>query len=142
MSRNQNPTTVEEAIDARVKLNVAALAAVKAFRRSKAWRGTFEERLAKFHALNAGLCLAYGLGSGMVFEGEENRNQMGDGCYDPRKDVIHLVGKLSVVTFLHCVARARGMTRQEAFRWSLSVFARMFPVSFARCHSEGLFLIR
>lgn len=136
--------TVETIIDARVKLNVAAFAAVKAFRRSKAWRGTFEERLEKFTTLKTALADAYGIDPGLVieFHGEENREQLGNGAYDPRKNTIHLVGKLSVVTFLHCFARARGMTRQEAFRWSLSVFKKMFPVSFARCHSAGLILIR
>jgi hypothetical protein len=134
--------TVETIIDQRVKLNTAAFAAVRDFRRAKPWQGTFEERLAKFQSLLTGLNAAYGLGAGLMFHGQENREQPGNGAYDSVKDVVHLVGKLSVVTMLHCVARARGMTRQEAFRWSLSVFKKMFPVSFGRCHSDGLILIR
>jgi hypothetical protein len=42
-------------------LNDAANAAVKAFRDAKPWRGTAEERLAKFTELHRGLCRAYGL---------------------------------------------------------------------------------
>ena len=30
----------------------------------------------------------------------------------------------------------------EAFRWSLSVFKRMFPLSFSRCQAVGYMLIR
>jgi hypothetical protein len=136
--------TVETIIDGRVKLNLAAFAAVKAFRRSKAWRGTFEERLGKFESLAAALGDAYGLEPApkIVFHGVENREQLGNGAFDGRTNAIHLVGKLSVVTFLHCFARARGKTRHEAFKWSLSVFKKMFPVSFARCHAQGLILIR
>jgi len=142
MQMSENHDTVESIIDERVRLNAAALAAMKTFRRSKAWRGTFEERLAKFESLRTALGEAYGINPKLVFHGAEDRGQIGNGAYDPAGDTLHLVGKLSVVTFLHVFARARGMSRREAFRWSLSVFKRMFPVSFARCHSEGLTLIR
>jgi hypothetical protein len=136
--------TVESVIDDRVKLNRAAYAAVRAFRRSKAWQGTYEERLAKFEALSAGLSDAYGITPpvGIHFHGVENRDKPGDGLFQPEANTIHLIGKLSVVTFLHCFGRARGQTKGEAFRWSLSVFKKMFPVSYSRCHAVGLTLIR
>ena len=41
-------------IDARVRLNRAAHAAVVAFRRSKPWRGTFDERLGKLNTVSPG----------------------------------------------------------------------------------------
>jgi hypothetical protein len=47
-----------------------------------------------------------------------------------------------VVTLLHILARARGRSRKEAFEWSLSVFAKIFPVSFGRCRLEGNILVR
>jgi hypothetical protein len=51
-------------------------------------------------------------------------------------------GRLSVATYLWAFARARGLTAREAFRWSLSLFARMFPRSFAGCQFRGPFLVR
>jgi|SRR6185369_12253881 len=129
-------------INPNVRISPEAHAAIVAFRRSKPWRGTFEERYAKFQSAMAGLAAAYGLGTGLVFEGPELAGRLGNGAYDPRKDVAHLIGKLSVVTLLHCLARARGRSRREAFEWSLSVFARMFPISFSRCRLDGCILIR
>ena len=85
---------------------------------------------------------AYGLEAVIEFHGVEDRVPLGNGAWDPGKNTIHMIGKLSVVTFLHCYARARGMTRKQAFRWSLSVFARMFPVSFGRCQLIGCILVR
>jgi len=136
--------TVESVIDERVKMNRLAFAAVRTFRRSKAWSGTFDERLAKFTALAAGLSDAYGIEPGVTiqFHGVENRTRTGNGGFDRHKNTIHLIGKLSVVTFLNCFARARGMDVMESFRWSLSIFKKMFPVSYSNCHAEGLFLIR
>jgi hypothetical protein len=135
--------TVESVINPRVKLNRAAYAVVRAFRRSKAWQGTYEERLVKFTALAAGLSDAYGLDPvRIVFHGVENRDRPGDGLFHSEEDTIHLIGKLSVVTFLHCFGRARGQTKGEAFAWSLSIFKKMFPVSFSRCNAVGLMLIR
>jgi hypothetical protein len=135
--------TVASVINERVKLNRAAYAAVRAFRRSKAWQGAYEERLAKFTALAAGLADAYGLEPvGITFHGVENRDKPGDGLFQEETNTIHLIGKLSVVTFLHCFGRARGQTKGEAFAWSLSVFKKMFPVSFSRCNAVGLMLIR
>jgi hypothetical protein len=137
-----NRMTVENLIDARVRVNAAAHAALVAFRRSKPWRGTFAERMEKFQTLRQAMSDAYGIEPTLEFRGEENPHRVGNGGYDPRKKVIVLVGKLSVVTFLHCFCRARGKDRREAFRWSLSVFKKMFPLSFARCHAVGYMLIR
>lgn len=135
--------TVESVINERVKLSREAYAAIREFRRSKAWQGTYEERLAKFTALSAALSVAYGLDPVTIqFHGVENRDGSSDGLFEPETNKIHLIGKLSVVTFLHCFARARGRTKDEAFAWSLSVFKRMFPVSYSRCHATGLMLIR
>lgn len=141
MNENEE-LTVENLIDERVRLNREAFAAIVAFRRAKPWRGTFEERYTKFQSLMASLTAAYGLGTGFHFQGSETLGRMGNGAYDSRRDAIVLVGKLSVVTFLHCFARARGKTREEAFRWSLSVFKKMFPISFSRCRHVGPYLIR
>lgn len=121
------------------------LAAMRAFRDGKPWRGTPEERQAKFHTLHAGLCEAYGLRPApeLVFHqiGEPAPDGHGDGGFLPPLNKIALVGKLSVATYLWSIARARGLGRVEAFAWSLSLFARMFPRSFARCRFDGPFLV-
>ena len=140
---NRRSLTVNDLINDNVKLNRAAFAAVREFRRSKPWRGTFEERLEKFMKLTTGLGEAYGVqGLELIFQGEESLMTLGDGKYDPKTNRIILVRKLSVVTLLHCMAAARGYTARERFAWSLSVFKKMFPVSFSRCHAVGIFLVR
>lgn len=137
------PINVTDLINDNVKVNAAAKAALVAFRRAKPWRGTFDERLAKFAALRDAMAEAYGIRDlGMEFIGTENTAGHSNGGYSPPQHSIILIGKLSVVTFLHVFCRARGMTAKESFRWSLSVFKRFFPLSFSRCQASGPFLVR
>lgn len=137
-----NRITVTDLINDSVKINPEARRAIAAFRSSKPWQGSFDERFAKFTALCQALGNAYGIAPVLEFKGKEDMTRLGDGAINREGTIIRLVGKLSVVTFLNCFARARGKTPKECYVWSLSVFKRMFPVSFARCHVDGINLIR
>jgi hypothetical protein len=66
----------------------------------------------------------------------------GDSGYSPALHRIALRGKLSVVTFLHEFGHARGFGERQACRWSLNLFRRCFPRSFARCTACGHVLLR
>ena len=55
------PRTVAEILDPQRKYHPDALRALKEFRRSKPWRGTGRERLAKFRQLNRKLAQVYGI---------------------------------------------------------------------------------
>jgi hypothetical protein len=116
------------------------LRAVKAFARSKPWRGTVEERKVKFLALHDSLCDVYGIAPSLAFC--QIDQQAGNGFYQPLTNAIGLVGKLSVVTFLHEFAHARGMDERQACGWSINLFARCFPRSWAGCRFNGHLVIR
>ena len=124
------------------------MAAMRDFRRAKPWRGTLDERQAKFQALHDALCEAYGLVGALKPElrfigmGDALPDQPGNGGYHSLENRIVVAGRLSVATYLWAFARARGMDGENAFRWSLSLFARIFPRSFEGCHFVGPFLVR
>ena len=111
-----------------------ALRAVGVLRRAKPWRGTPDERLAKLRACSEQLSAIYGVHSPTVVFAPGALPM-----WEPELNVIQL-DRLSVVTFLHLFCCLRGMKPRERFAWSLSLFRRCFPVSFARCTFEGLWL--
>ena len=47
-----------------------------------------------------------------------------------------------MLTYLHEFAHARGYDERGACRWSLNLFRRCFPRSFARCRPVGHTLVR
>lgn len=128
--------TVAEVIDPRATYRPAALRAVRAFRREKAWRGSVEERILKIGRLNQALAEAYGIPSCRL-QFVRIGATSGNGFYEPATHTIGLVGRMSVVTFLHEFAHARGMDERRACRWSINLFRRLFPHSFARCTFDG-----
>ena len=118
--------------------------AVKEFARSKPWRGDIDERKAKFQSALKSLALAAEIEEPQFeFADDVWSGNPSDGSFtDRRFGVITMTGRLSVVTFLHLFAALNGRSRLDCFRWSLNLFAKCFPISFGRCHFEGLFLRR
>jgi hypothetical protein len=139
--RANYPATVSEVLDLSMKFKPAALRAVRAFARSKPWRGTFAERWDKFMALRQVLSEVYGIAPILEFRGRESGSS-GSSCYVPGRNTIILRGRLSVVTFLHEFAHARGADEQQACPWSINLFRRCFPRSFGRCRAVGHTLVR
>jgi hypothetical protein len=140
--RRNYPRTVAEVLDDGAKYPGAVLRAVKAFRRCKPWRGPLERRITYFRTLCADLARAYGIPEPrLVFADLESGSFSGFSSYQPATHTITLHGKLSVVTFLHEFAHARGADERQAVRWSVNLFRRCFPRSFARCRHEGHCLI-
>lgn len=129
------PASVQEVLRPDKKYKPDCLRAVKAFRRSKAWRGTEEERQVKFKALHDALCTVYGLTTRLVFQ--NTTGSSGSSHFIPSRDKIVLTGKLSVVTYLHEFGHARGYDERKACIFSINLFKRIFPVSFARCSFDG-----
>ena len=133
--RRNYPATVAEVLDDTMAFKPAALRAVRAFARAKPWRGSDEERSAKFRRLHAALGRVYGVRPRLTF----GRDLLA--CYIPTQDRINLPA-VSVVTYLHEFAHARGMDERRACRWSLNLFRKCFPRSFARCRHVGHMLVR
>ena len=139
------PATVAECIDENLRYKRGTLRAVRAFARSRPWRGTFDERCEKFRTLHRELCRLYGIDVGLsvAIHHEQGAGAASGGSYYmPLRREIVLRGRLSVVTYLHEFAHALDKDERGACRWSLNLFKRYFPRSFARCRHEGHVLIR
>ena len=142
--RANYPATVAEILDDHMTFRPECLRALREFRRSKPWRGSYRERCLKFRSLNASLAQAYGLPTPKLTLPDQESNATGNGCYRlwRGRHWITLFDRLSVVTYLHEFAHARGYDERRAVRWSVNLFRRVFPRSYARCRHEHHMLIR
>lgn len=141
--RANYPATVAEILDESMTFRRAALRAVRAFARSRPWRGSNQERQGKFRQLNAALAAAYGIQApALRFPDEQYGDRpSGSSNYRPHSHSITIHGRMSVVTFLHEFAHARGFDERQAVRWSVNLFRRCFPRSYARCEHVGHVLV-
>jgi hypothetical protein len=130
------PANVYEVLDDNMKFRAAVLRAVRAFARSKPWRGTLAERWQKFQRLNNALAIAHRIEPPMLVLGGDGEGSSDRSHYEKRRHAIVLRGRLSVVTFLHEFAHALGKDERVACRWSINLFKKCFPASFARCRFD------
>jgi hypothetical protein len=114
------------------------LRAVRAFKRAKPWTGTASEIRDKYLALHAELCRIYAKRTTLAFE----PSAVGSSFYIHDFDKIVLVGRPSVVTYLHEFGHALGKDERQTCAWSLNLFRRVFPRNFARCEFQGHMLLR
>jgi hypothetical protein len=142
MPTDEYPQTVLEVIDDNMTYRPAALHAVRAFARSKPWRGEMEARKEKYRQLNHDLSEAYGIPEPTLVFGQLDGGSSGNSYYHRTRHQIVLNGRLSVVTMLHEWAHARGMNERNACRWSVNLFKRCFPRSFSRLVQVGHMLVR
>jgi hypothetical protein len=138
-NRANYPATVREVLDPTRKYRPAALRALRALRRAGAWRGTSAQRRRRFARLHRQLCRAYRRRVGLVFA--NGKGSSGGSSYSRLERIIRLHGRLSLVTYLHEFAHARGYDERQACAWSINLFARCFPRSFARCRQLGHMLV-
>lgn len=140
------PKTVKAVAKEEAKYKAAALKAVREFRASKPWRGTVEERKTKFNTLHAGMCAAYSITAGFVFHQVEQERERGNGTVRYGRDrskTILLIGKLSVVTYLHEFAHVVfGRSERKACEWSINLYQRMFPLSARTMTTEGHLIVK
>ena len=142
MSRSAYPETVIEVVDESMRFRASALRAVRRFAEANPWRGTIDERKDKFLQLNRSLADAYNIDVPNLRFGIIDGTSSGGSHYIPARHRIVLVGKLSVVTYLHEFAHARGMGERGACRWSINLFRRCFPNQYARLVGRGHMLIK
>lgn len=135
------PETVLEVIDDGIEFRPRALRAVREFAEAGPWRGSLDERREKFRRLNKSLAEVYGIVEPSLRFGLIDGSCSGGSHYMPALHQITLVGKLSVVTYLHEFAHARGMGERGACRWSINLFRRVFPRQFARLVGRAHMLI-
>lgn len=139
--RETYPASVAECIEERT-YKPETVAAVRDFRRSKPWRGDWIQQVSKLAELHRRLIVAYDLTTRLDFSASGADVSSGSSSYCSVTNTITLQGRLSVVTYLHEFAHALGYGEQGACRWSINLFRRFFPQSFARLRQEGHMLLR
>ena len=142
MSRIDYPATVLEVIDDQVIYSEAVLHAVEHFAQAHPWRGTTDERQEKIRALHHDLSTACNLAEPELVFTCIIGGPSGGSHYEPSRQRIVIVGKLSVVTYLHEFGHAQGMGEKESCRWSINLFKRCFPRQYGRLVHVGHMLVR
>lgn len=137
MRHNDYPASVTEVLDETMTFRPAVLQAVRAYARSKPWRGTLEERRQKIRMLYAALADAYSIPAPKLVFGDHGEGDSGRSCYVPALRTVILRGRTSVISalheFCHCLY---GPSEHQACRWSLNLFSRCFPRSWGRLRFE------
>lgn len=137
------PPSIDDVLDDKMKFKPAALKALREFKRSKPWRGTQQERIAKFQKLILDLSAAYGVKPPEVdFSGVNEDGDSGSSYYSPVFRTIVLRGKISVTTTIHEMGHFLGRGEWGATKWSVNLFRRIWPKQFAKCRTEGHMLRR
>ena len=140
------PDTVAECLSDGAKYRRGVIAAARAFKSSGPWRGSIEERKAKFRRLSEALAEVYGIPTpDLRFERIDGSFSGASSCLRGgrgRPAVITMRGRLSVVTFLHEFAHALGKDERGACQWSINLFRRVFPRQYARLQADGHVLRR
>jgi len=126
-----------EVLDDSMRFRRETVRALRRFARRRPWRGTTAEQRIKLAELHGDLCRIYGKRTRLRMRVWRLINWE---CYLPAEDVI-VLPRLSVVSYLHEFAHALGRNERGACRWSLNLFRKAFPRSFARCHFEGHLLV-
>ncbi len=142
MMRNY-PETVIEVLDDDVSYPDGVVEAVGVFAEAAPWSGSLKLRKRKFQQLNRDLAGACGINEPtLAFIHLDGGHSSGSSSYRPRDHRIVMVGKLSVVTFLHEFGHALGFNERETCRWSINLFRRCFPRQYARLIHIGHTLVR
>jgi hypothetical protein len=138
MRNDPYPKTVAEVLNDQMTFRPAALTALRAFKASRPWRGSLDDRHQKFKTIHSALCEAYSLNPPprLIF-GNDHASCSGNSCFIPAMNVIILRGRLSVVSYLHEFGHARGMTERAAAAFSINLYRRIWPKLFARCIHDG-----
>jgi hypothetical protein len=136
------PQTVIEVLQPSMQFPLVVIETLRSFAQRGPWSGTIDERKQKFRSLNAALARACGIPKPeLVFHGLNGRNSRFS-YYAPSQHRIALVGRLSVITYLHEFAHACGLGERGACAWSINLFRQVFPRQFGRLVHRGHLLVR
>jgi len=141
MMRNY-PEAVIEVLDDDVKYPPAVISSVERFALTNPWQGSSKSRKLKFQQLNRELAGACHIDEPALEFGHLDGGSSGASHYIPGSHRIVVVGKLSVVTFLHEFAHALGFDENDACWWSINLFRKSFPRQYSRLIHVGHTLVR
>lgn len=117
------------------------IVAMKDYRSKHIWKIPLEEKIEATRLLFAKLCSIYNLTGNIAFELDiDSMDSFSSRLeYEPVANVktIRLIGKFSVITFLHEFAHLLlGSNEKEAVKWSVNLFKLIFPRSFSRLQQD------
>lgn len=114
-----------------MKFKSATIIALQAFKAQYPYKIGYEKRKEGLQALNRALDSVYGRNVVLDFHSPELEDSF-QSHYDRLTDTITMVGKLSIITYLHEYAHALGKDEYGAVKWSLSLFKRVYPIAFEK----------
>lgn len=137
------PTSVSQVLG-EVKYKAETLQAVKEFKAMEGWKKRCTDitlKKAAYDFLHGKLKEIYNKQTLLTYADDwgtiSTPGSSGGSSYSPATDTICLVGRASVVTYLHEFAHALGMSEVRACRWSLNLFKQVFPKLFERANRIG-----
>lgn len=135
---------VEDIIDDDMKFKKETIEALEDFKKLKPYRGTRQEKEEKFRKLNSALSKIYKMPEPLLLFCK--RSKYGS-CYFPFGHIIILEqqgkDKYGVITFLHEFRHAMGAQKEwHACKWSINLYKRVFPKSYAKLTPYGHLLYR
>ena len=130
------PVSVDECLDDSFRFRRGVVAAVRRFAERRPWRGDQFDRLCKLLSLHWELCSLYRINPSLSHHAGDDSHSF-ESHFDEQREAIRLVGRISVVTYLHEFAHATGKDEVSACRWSLNLFRRVFPHQFSRLTAKG-----
>lgn len=131
---NPYPRSGLALVDPEYKFKRGVMDAIAAYAAAKPWRGSIPQRLDKMRVAARNLARVYGVAEPTI------KATRGSDCYSRRDATIYInttVGAPSVLTFLHEFAHHLGRDERGACRWSINLFKRAFPGSFAGLREDG-----
>ncbi len=140
-----NPSNENDNPNGILTFKPEVLAALRAFRHEKPWRGTVAERALKFQTLHTKLCEVCDCQWALNLAGvPDSELEHGNGGLHTDDQEIVLWGKLSVVTYLFCFGSVIfNGDRARALSWATGLYRRTFPRSAERMvYENGLVLKR
>jgi hypothetical protein len=136
------PQTVLEVLESTMRFPGEVVDAMRRFADAGPWSGTVDQRKQKLRELNGALAPACHIAEPELLFENLDGGSSGGSNYAPRLHRIALMGRLSVVTYLHELAHARGLGEREACSWSINLFRQTFPVQYGRLVHRGHMLLR
>ncbi len=133
---HEYPQTVAQVLNPAKKYKRGVLSAVRALKRTRPYRLDSQARARAVRRLYAKLAAIYGIRVPRL-TARWSIGTSGRSCYMPNQHRIELSGRFSAVTTLHEFAHALGKDEFGACRWSINLFARVWPRLFARCQQIG-----
>ena len=115
------------------------------FKNENPWAGSVEERKNKFLKLHNELNIVFHKNVKLVFEISDKISEWflsKNSYYDAGVDTIVLMGRLSVITYLHEYGHSLNMRQEEAIMFSQDLFRKVFPEKWEKLNGDNFLVLK